>query len=199
MAKLHFNYAAMNAGKSTTLLQASFNYRERGMSTMEFTAEIDDRDDPGVISSRIGLRKDVCLFSADTDLYQSVKTELASRPVACVFLDEAQFLGEAQVMQLAKIVDDLNIPVVCYGLRTDFRGRLFEGSARLLAIADEIRELKTICRCGRKATMNLRIDEDGGAISSGAKIEIGGNERYIPLCRKHFYEAFDGSDRDEDA
>ncbi len=192
MAKLHFNYAAMNAGKSTMLLQASFNYHERGMSTIEFTAEIDNRDASGVIASRIGLRKDVFLFSAKTDLLQAVTTECASKSIACVFLDEAQFLNETQVMQLATIVDDLNIPVVCYGLRTDFRGRLFEGSARLLAIADEIRELKTICRCGRKATMNLRIDQDGNAISSGEKIEIGGNERYTPLCRKHFYEAFDG-------
>ncbi len=198
MAKLHFNYAAMNAGKSTTLLQASFNYRERGMSTIEFTAEIDNREASGVIASRIGLRSDAFMFSAATDLFQSVKNEIASRPIACVFLDEAQFLNEAQVRQLARIVDDLNIPVVCYGLRTDFRGRLFEGSARLLAVADEIRELKTICRCGRKATMNLRIDEDGNAISSGKKIEIGGNERYIPLCRKHFYDAFEGGDPDVD-
>lgn len=198
MAKLHFNYAAMNAGKSTTLLQASFNYHERGMETLAFTAEIDDRDEPGIIASRIGLRKDAILFSAETDLFQTVKEILASKPIACVFLDEAQFLAEAQVMQLATIVDDLNIPVVCYGLRTDFRGRLFEGSARLLAIADELRELKTICRCGRKATMNLRMDGEGNALRSGEKIEIGGNELYMPLCRKHFYEAFERGGSDED-
>ncbi len=190
MAKLYFNYAAMNAGKSTTLLQASFNYRERGMDTIEFTARLDDRVEAGVIASRIGLRKDAHMFDAETDLYEIVKSESASMKAACVFLDEAQFLSPAQVMQLARIVDDLDIPVICFGLRTDFMGELFEGSARLLAVADEIRELKTICKCGRKATMNLRIDENGKAVTSGKTIEIGGNDRYIPLCRKHFYEAF---------
>lgn len=190
MAKLYFNYAAMNAGKSTTLLQASFNYRERGMETIEFTAKIDDRVETGVIASRIGLRKDAHLFDADTNLFDVVQIESATMKAACVFLDEAQFLTAAQVMQLAQIVDELKIPVMCYGLRTDFSGDLFEGSARLLAIADEIRELKTICRCGSKATMNLRIDAAGNAVTSGAKIEIGGNDRYVPLCRKHFYEAF---------
>lgn len=190
MAKLYFNYAAMNAGKSTTLLQASFNYRERGMDTIEFTAKIDDRVEAGVIASRIGLRKEAHVFDAATDLFEIVKTESADMTAACVFLDEAQFLTPAQVMQLARIVDELDIPVICYGLRTDFMGDLFEGSARLLAIADEIRELKTICKCGRKATMNLRIDSHGAAVTSGEKIEIGGNDRYVPLCRKHFYEAF---------
>jgi thymidine kinase len=190
MAKLYFNYAAMNAGKSTTLLQASFNYRERGMDTIEFTARIDTRAEAGVIASRIGLRKEAHSFDAATDLFAIVKKESASMKAACVFLDEAQFLTTDQVMQLARIVDELNLPVICYGLRTDFRGELFEGSARLLAIADEIRELKTICTCGRKATMNLRIDADGNAVTSGEKIEIGGNDRYIPLCRAHFYEAF---------
>jgi thymidine kinase len=190
MAKLYFNYAAMNAGKSTTLLQASFNYRERGMDTIEFTARIDTRSEAGVIASRIGLRKEAHSFDAATDLFAIVKKESASMKAACVFLDEAQFLTTDQVMQLARIVDELNLPVICYGLRTDFRGELFEGSARLLAIADEIRELKTICTCGRKATMNLRIDADGNAVTSGEKIEIGGNDRYIPLCRAHFYEAF---------
>ncbi len=190
MAKLYFNYAAMNAGKSTTLLQASFNYRERGMDTIEFTAKIDTRVETGVIASRIGLRKEAHIFDAATDLFAIVDAESKSMKAACVFLDEAQFLTTAQVMQLARIVDDLNIPVVCYGLRTDFSGDLFEGSARLLAIADELRELKSICKCGRKATMNLRIDAQGNAVTSGAKIEIGGNDRYIPLCRAHFYEAF---------
>ncbi|GJL92411.1 thymidine kinase [Hyphococcus sp.] len=191
MAKLYFNYAAMNAGKSTTLLQASFNYRERGMETIEFTAKIDTRDKAGVIASRIGLRKEAHIFDMATDLFEIVQSEAASMKAACVFLDEAQFLSADQVMQLARIVDELNIPVMCYGLRTDFLGELFEGSARLLAIADEIRELKTICKCGRKATMNLRIDAQGKAVTSGEKIEIGGNDRYVPLCRAHFYEAFD--------
>ena len=190
MAKLYFNYAAMNAGKSTTLLQASFNYRERGMHTIEFTAKVDTRFAPGVIASRIGLSKDAHVFDHETDLYAIVKAETAGDKAACVFLDEAQFLTADQVMQLARIVDELDIPVICYGLRTDFTGELFEGSARLLAIADEIRELKTICKCGRKATMNLRIDAEGKAVSSGERIEIGGNDRYVPLCRKHFYEAF---------
>lgn len=191
MAKLYFNYAAMNAGKSTTLLQASFNYRERGMDTIEFTAKIDNRVETGVIASRIGLSKDAHVFDAGTDLYEIVKKESADMSAACVFLDEAQFLSNAQVMQLARIVDKLDIPAICYGLRTDFMGELFEGSARLLAVADEIRELKTICKCGRKATMNLRIDENGKAVTSGETIEIGGNDRYVPLCRKHFYEAFE--------
>jgi len=192
MAKLYFNYAAMNAGKSTTLLQASFNYRERGMDTIEFTAKIDDRVEKGVIASRIGLSKEAHVFDDTTDLFDIIERDSADMTAACVFLDEAQFLTSNQVMQLAQAVDELNIPVICYGLRTDFVGELFEGSARLLAVADEIRELKTICKCGRKATMNLRIDADGAAVTSGEKIEIGGNDRYIPLCRKHFYEAFKG-------
>ena len=190
MAKLYFNYAAMNAGKSTTLLQASFNYRERGMETIEFTAKIDSRTEIGTIASRIGLRKEAHIFDSTTDLFAIVEKESKTMTAGCVFLDEAQFLTAEQVMQLARIVDELNLPVICYGLRTDFRGELFEGSARLLAIADEIRELKTICKCGRKATMNLRIDSAGKAVTSGEKIEIGGNDRYIPLCRAHFYEAF---------
>lgn len=191
MAKLYFNYAAMNAGKSTTLLQSSFNYRERGMNTLEFTADLDTRDTHGAISSRIGLKKSALLFNEETNLFDIITTQCRSEKINCVFLDEAQFLSNAQVMQLAQAVDTLNIPIICYGLRTDFRGELFEGSARLLALADEIRELKTICHCGRKATMNLRIDKDGNAVISGDKIEIGGNDRYTPLCRKHFYESFD--------
>ena len=190
MAKLYFNYAAMNAGKSTMLLQASFNYRERGMETIEFTAKIDDRTEQGVIASRIGLKKNAHVFDQHTDLFDIVHRQSAGMSAACVFLDEAQFLTDGQVLQLARIVDELNIPVMCYGLRTDFTGALFEGSARLLAIADEIRELKTICTCGRKATMNLRIDKSGKAVLAGDTIEIGGNDRYVPLCRKHFYEAF---------
>ena len=192
MAKLYFNYAAMNAGKSTTLLQASFNYQERGMETVLFTAEIDDREETGVIASRIGLRQEAYTFNASTDLFEKVDAVVNNKDIACVFLDEAQFMTDAQVMQLAKVVDELRIPVICYGLRTDFRGQLFEGSARLMAVADEIRELKTICFCGAKATMNLRVDDEGKAILSGERIEIGGNERYVPLCRKHYYEAIEG-------
>ncbi|MEZ5894200.1 MAG: thymidine kinase [Parvularculaceae bacterium] len=190
MAKLYFTYAAMNAGKSTTLLQASFNYRERGMETIEFTAKLDNRDGEGVIASRIGLKKHAHVFARDTDIFAIVKREAASLKAACVFVDEAQFLTSDQVMQLARVADEIELPVLCFGLRTDFMGELFEGSARLLAVADDIRELKTICKCGRKATMNLRIDGAGRAVTSGEQVEIGGNDRYIPLCRKHFYEAF---------
>jgi len=190
MAKLYFNYAAMNAGKSTALLQASFNYRERGMHTIEFTAELDNRAGNGVISSRIGLEKEAYLFGNATNLFMIASSNHNKKRVACIFLDEAQFLTEQQVIQLCQIVDKLDIPVICYGLRTDFRGELFEGSAKLFALADEIRELKTICHCGRKATMNLRIDSQGNAVTSGEKIEVGGNDRYTPLCRMHFHEAF---------
>lgn len=190
MAKLYFTYAAMNAGKSTTLLQAAFNYRERGMETIEFTARLDNREGTGVIASRIGLRKEAHVFGPETDLFEIVRRDAAAMKAACVFVDEAQFLSTAQVMQLARVVDDLDLPVLCYGLRTDFMGDLFEGSARLLAIADEIRELKTICKCGSKATMNLRVDAAGKAVTSGAQVEIGGNDRYVPLCRKHFLAAF---------
>lgn len=189
MAKLYFNYAAMNAGKSTTLLQAAFNYRERGMETMAFTAAFDDRAECGAIASRIGLKKDAHVFDAGTDIFAIVDKTHSAAPVACVFVDEAQFLKADQVMQLARIVDALEIPVICYGLRTDFLGQLFEGSAKLFAIADEIRELKTICHCGGKATMNLRIDQNGDAVTSGDQVEIGGNDRYMPLCRKHYLEA----------
>lgn len=189
MAKLYFNYAAMNAGKSTTLLQAAFNYHERGMQTMAFTAALDDRDRQGAIASRIGLTKDAHVFGAETDLFVIVEQAHHAATVACVFVDEAQFLNAAQVIQLSRIVDALDIPVICYGLRTDFLGQLFEGSAKLFALADEIRELKTICHCGCKATMNLRIDENGNAVIRGDQVEIGGNDRYTPLCRKHYMEA----------
>jgi thymidine kinase len=188
VAKLYFNYAAMNAGKSTALLQASFNYRERGMRTVIFTAAIDQRAGSGVVASRIGLKEAARTFDDATDLFAEIERAVATQGAACVFVDEAQFLSRPQVAELARAVDYLNVPVLCFGLRTDFRGELFPGSERLLALADEIRELKTICHCGRKATMNLRVDAEGGAISSGATIEIGGNERYMPLCRRHFYE-----------
>lgn len=188
MAKLYFTYAAMNAGKSTALLQAAFNYRERGMKTLIFTAAIDRRAGEGVVASRIGLKAPARVFDAATDLFAEIETAIRDDAVSCIFVDEAQFLSREQAMQLAHAVDHLNVPILCFGLRTDFLGDLFPGSERLLAVADEIRELKTICHCGRKATMNLRIDASGAAALSGAMIEIGGNERYVPLCRKHFYE-----------
>lgn len=193
MAKLYFTYAAMNAGKSTALLQAAFNYRERGMKTLIFTAAIDRRAGEGVVASRIGLKAPARVFDAATDLFAEIETAIRDDAVSCIFVDEAQFLSREQAMQLARAVDHLNVPILCFGLRTDFLGDLFPGSERLLAVADEIRELKTICHCGRKATMNLRIDASGAAALSGAMIEIGGNERYVPLCRKHFYERLGGT------
>lgn len=188
MAKLYFYYSAMNAGKSTTLLQSSFNYQERGMETMLFTASIDNRMGQGTISSRIGIKVDATLFEQSVDLREKVEEELKNRKIDCVLIDEAQFLSRDHVFQLATVADELSIPVLCYGLRTDFQANLFTGSQWLLAIADEIQELKTICPCGSKATMNLRIDEQGNAVKIGASIEIGGNDRYIALCRRHFME-----------
>ena len=192
MAKLYFYYASMNAGKSTTLLQADFNYRERGMETMLFTAAIDDRFVAGQIASRIALSAPATAFDDATDLHDCVSRELARRPLACVLVDEAQFLTEAQVDALARVCDELGVPVLAYGLRTDFQGRLFPGSARLLAIADALVEIKSVCMCGRKAVMNLRVDEAGNAVRQGAQTEIGGNDRYIALCRKHFMAALAG-------
>ena len=189
MAKLYFYYASMNAGKSTTLLQADFNYRERGMRTMLFTAGIDDRFAAGTITSRIGLEQPATPFDPGTDLAALVRTAHAAAPLACVLVDEAQFLSEAQVDQLAALADDDDIPVLAYGLRTDFRGALFPGSARLLALADALIELKSVCACGRKATMNLRLDAAGRAVGEGAQTEIGGNDRYVALCRRHFRRA----------
>lgn len=189
MAKLYFNYSTMNAGKSTTLLQSSFNYRERGMHSMLFTAAIDDRYGVGAIKSRIGLGADAFLFSDDTNLLEAVRQELKTKKVDCVMVDEAQFLTRTQVIELTDICDELDIPVLAYGLRTDFLGNLFEGSLNLLTFADELKELKTICHCGKKATMVVRIDEDGIAVRDGAQKEIGGNDRYVSLCRKHFKQA----------
>ena len=189
MAKLYFYYASMNAGKSTTLLQADFNYRERGMETMLWTAAIDDRYDVGAITSRIGLKADAHLFTPDTDLYADVIAEHARRPLACLLIDEAQFLSQKQVLGLARLADEANIPVVAYGLRTDFQAELFPGSAALLGLADALVELKGVCECGRKATMNLRVDARGRAVSDGDQTEIGGNDRYVALCRRHFMEA----------
>ena len=188
MAKLYFSYAAMNAGKSTILLQASHNYRERGMNTLLLTARLDDRVGEGRIGSRIGLESAAFVFDGETDMTALVTTENASAPLACIMVDEAQFLTDAQVWQLASIADEIGIPVMCYGLRTDFQGNMFPGSARLLAIADVLREIRTICHCGRKATMVVRQDNEGRVIREGAQVEIGGNERYISLCRRHWVE-----------
>lgn len=193
MAKLYFYYASMNAGKSTTLLQADFNYRERGMETMLFTAAIDDRFAAGQIASRIALSAPATAFDAKTDIHACVAAECERRPLACVLVDEAQFLTEAQVGELARVCDELGVPVLAYGLRTDFQGELFPGSARLLAIADALIEIKSVCMCGRKATMNLRVDAAGNAIRHGAQTEIGGNDRYIAMCRRHFMGALAGT------
>jgi len=186
MAKLYLYYASMNAGKSTTLLQADFNYRERGMATMLWTAGVDDRGRPGWISSRIGLAEPARMFETGTDLFAGIASRVDEGPLACVMIDEAQFLTRGQVWDLARVCDELGVPVICYGLRTDFQGELFEGSAALLGLADTLVELKAICECGAKATMNLRIDESGKPVSEGAQTAIGGNERYVALCRKHF-------------
>jgi thymidine kinase len=188
MAKLYFYYAAMNAGKSTTLLQADFNYRERGMETMLWTAAHDDRAGIGTISSRIALSAPAHTYDESVDLFAAIADELKKRKLDCILVDEAQFLTRDQVLQLCRVTDELNIPVLCYGLRTDFRGQLFEGSAALLALADALIELKAVCECGRKATMNLRVDAEGHAVAAGAQTEIGGNDRYVALCRRHFFE-----------
>ncbi|MEA2998746.1 MAG: thymidine kinase [Sphingomonadales bacterium] len=188
MAKLYFYYASMNAGKSTVLLQTDFNYRERGMGTMLWTAGIHDRSGFGVIDSRIGITARAGTYEAATDLRAAIEAELKARPLHVVLLDEAQFLSRGQVFQLASVCDELDVPVLCYGLRTDFQGNLFEGSATLLALADKLVELKAICECGRKATMNLRVDTEGHAVRAGEQTEIGGNDRYIALCRRHFME-----------
>jgi thymidine kinase len=189
MAKLYFYYSSMNAGKSTTLLQSSFNYRERGMATMLWTAAIDHRYRAGHVTSRIGLEAEAALFDPETDIRMAVEARHGEAAISCVLVDEAQFLTRAQVLQLGSVCDELEIPVLCYGLRTDFRGELFEGSAYLLGLADTLAEIKTICECGRKATMNLRVDESGKAVGEGAQTEIGGNERYVALCRRHFMAA----------
>ena len=188
MAKVYFYYAAMNAGKSTTLLQADFNYRERGMETMLWTAKLDERAGAGVIGSRIALSAPAHTYDANVDLFTAISEELKRRELHCILLDEAQFLSQRHVLQLCEVADRLRIPVLCYGLRTDFQGKLFPGSAALLALADSLIELKAVCECGRKATMNLRVDEEGHAVAAGAQTEIGGNDRYIALCRRHFFE-----------
>ncbi|PAU98064.1 thymidine kinase [Paracoccus salipaludis] len=187
MAKLYFHYSTMNAGKSTLLLQASYNYRERGMTTLLLIAALDTRAGPGRIASRIGISDDALAFGPDADLFDLIRREGAG--TACVFVDEAQFLTPAQVWHLARVADDLNLPVMAYGLRTDFRGELFPGSAALLALADDLREVRTICHCGRKATMVVRLGPDGRPVHEGAQIQLGGNESYVSLCRRHWCAA----------
>lgn len=187
MAKLYFYYSAMNAGKSTALLQASYNYQERGLETLLFAPDIDDRDKLGCISSRIGLNAKANIFSSNDNLLEQVEAHLSQKQeLKCILIDEAQFLTKKQVLQLTFVVDHLNIPVLCYGLRSDFRAEPFEGSLYLLIWADEINEIKTVCYCGRKAIMNMRFDAKNNKITEGKQIEIGGNERYVSVCRKHF-------------
>lgn len=196
MAKLYFYYSSMNAGKSSSLLQADFNYRERGMNTMVWTAALDTRS-PGMVRSRIGLEAEAHRFGPDTDLFDAIAVahenadanDFGSKGLDCVLVDEAQFLTPGQVWQLARICDEIGVPVLCYGLRTDFRGDLFPGSAALLGIADALVELKAVCHCGRKATMNLRVDASGRPIREGEQTAIGGNESYVALCRRHFSHA----------
>ena len=186
MAKLYFNYSSMNAGKSTALLQADHNYRERGMSTILFTSAKDERYGKNEIVSRIGIKAPATYFFENTNIFEDVLKESQQNNTNCVLIDEAQFLSKDQVFQLGRIVDELNIPVLTFGIRTDFKGELFEGSQYLLAWSDNIKEIKTVCHCGGKATMVVRINANGAVVSEGSQIEVGGNESYIPLCRKHF-------------
>jgi thymidine kinase len=195
MAKLFFNYSSMNAGKTTVLLQSAHNYRERGMTPLLFTPKLDDRYGEGWIKSRIGLQARATIFTSNDDLFEATREQLEERNIHCVLVDEAQFLNREQVFQLSEIVDRLNIPVLCFGLRTDFQGELFEGSKHLLAWADELMELKTICHTGRKANMVVRVDDDGYAIKEGAQVEIGGNERYVSVSRAEFKKVFIGGER----
>ncbi len=188
MAKLYFHYSTMNAGKSTVLLQASHNYIERGMKTYLMIAQLDNRAGEGRVGSRIGIGADADTFAPGEDLFAKIEARLEGGPCACVFVDEAQFLERQQVWQLARAVDDLNVPVMAYGLRVDFLGKLFPGSAALLALSDEMREVRTICHCGRKATMVVRKDEYGQVLTKGDQIAIGGNDRYVSLCRRHWRE-----------
>lgn len=189
MAKLYFHYSTMNAGKSTVLLQAAHNYRERGMIPYLLTAQFDNRAGDGRIASRIGIGEQADTFCATDDLFLRIAERQKEGPIACTFIDEAQFLTEVQVWQLARAVDDLGVPIMCFGLRVDFRGKLFPGSATLLALSDELREIRTICHCGKKATMVMRMDADGNALRDGAQVQIGGNETYVSLCRRHWRAA----------
>ena len=189
MAKLYFYYSAMNAGKTTTLLQSAYNYRERGMNTLVIKPLIDDRHTAQVVRSRIGLESNAVCFKTEDDLLKLVENRHKNTPFSCVLLDEAQFLTKSQVFALGEIVDKLEIPVLAYGLRTDFKGELFEGSLHLLAWADELLEIKTVCHCGKKANMVLRLDEYGVTLKSGQQIQIGGNDSYVSVCRMHFKSA----------
>ena len=198
MAKLYFYYSAMNAGKTTTLLQSAHNYRERGMRVLILTPKLDFRGGSGTVASRIGLSAEGHAFERDDDLERLVRDDIDRHgKLDCVLVDEAQFLTRAQVWQLSEIVDALRIPVLCYGLRTDFRGELFEGSRYLLAWADELSEIKTICHTGKKATMTLRVDDNGYAVQDGPQVEIGGNERYISVSRAEFKKVMRGEGRVE--
>ena len=198
MAKLYFYYSAMNAGKTTTLLQSAHNYRERGMRVLILTPRLDDRAGEGTVASRIGLRAQGAGFGREDDLERLVRADIdAHGKLDCVLVDEAQFLTKAQAWQLSDVVDALRVPVLCYGLRTDFRGELFEGSAALLAWADELDEIKTICHSGKKATMTVRVDEAGRAVQQGPQVEIGGNERYVSMSRAEFKKIMRGEGRIE--
>jgi thymidine kinase len=198
MAKFYFYYSAMNAGKTTTLLQSAYNYHERGMRTLILTPALDNRFGEGVVASRIGLKANAVRFGGEEDLLALVQQDIAVRgPLHCVFVDEAQFLSKAQVWQLSDVVDKLNVPVLAYGLRTDFRGELFEGSRYLLAWADNLDEIKTICHTGRKATMVVRVDEQGRAVTEGPQVEIGGNDRYVSVSRAEFKNITEGHGRIE--
>ena len=188
MAKLYFNYSSMNAGKSTMLLQANHNYTERGMNAQLYTSELDTRFGNDEITSRIGLKKKSNIFTTKTDIYKDILNKNNQVSVDCLLVDEAQFLTKEQVAQLGMIVDKLDIPVLAFGIRTDFQGNLFEGSKYLLAWADNLKEIKTVCHCGRKATMVLRINDKGQVIEDGMQIEIGGEDKYVSVCRKHFFE-----------
>jgi thymidine kinase len=193
MAKLYFYYSAMNAGKTTTLLQSAYNYHERGMRTVILTPRLDDRGGAGVVASRIGLKARALAFENDDDLLQIIRADIAARGrLDCVLVDEAQFLSKAQVWQISDVVDQLDIPVLAYGLRTDFRGELFEGSRYLLALADNLIEIKTICHTGKKATMVVRVDENGRAVKDGPQVQIGGNERYVSVSRAEFKKIMAG-------
>ena len=192
MAKLYFYYSSMNAGKSTSLLQSSYNYRERGMNTLIMAPAIDDRYGIGKITSRIGLESEAITFSPDDDHFELVRKRLHEAPLHCVLIDEAQFLRKAQVFQLGEVTDALDVPVLAYGLRTDFQGEPFEGSKYLLSWADNLKEIKAICHCGSKATMVIRMDSEGRPVRDGQQVEIGGNDRYVSVCRQHFKALYHG-------
>ena len=190
MAKFYFYYSSMNAGKATSLLQSSYNYKERGLNTLVMAPELDNRYGVGKVTSRIGLESDATTFKPEVDLYELILQQHQRKTLNCILIDEAQFLTKEQVFQLGEVTDRLKIPVLAYGLRTDFQGEPFESSKYLLAWADNLKELKAICHCGGKATMVVRLDENGSPIREGTQVQIGGNDSYISMCRKHFKENF---------